>query len=404
MLALTVKIKTDKTWLIWAVMAGGLVLRVLLVFMFPDGHKTDAGTFFAWMQNLNDYGISHFYANTSFCDYPPGYLYILAGLGKIINALGLSWGQPETVLVMRAPAIICDLAAIYIIGRYAAIEKADFMRVCIFYAVCPPVLINASMWGQVDSVWTLPLLCALIFLHRKKAIACAIAYAVALLIKPQAMLFAPVFLIGFIGADWWKNYIKAAVTGIIVFMAGIFPFVQFNFSEISNKYFGTMSSYPYATVNAFNFYAMIGANWAKLSNRFLFVNYQFWGYAVIAAAVLYAAYFYFKKCKNVFCASYILMVSLFMFATMMHERYLYPVFALMLMTYIYTKNIRLLYCTAALACVNFLNVYLVLIAQAGDEVKQTAPEAVFIVSVLTLICGIAAIWASNTLIQKKQSS
>jgi len=383
--ALMFKSETDNKRLIWSVIAGGLLLRVILVLKFPEGFEADVRLFFHWAEGLNKHGIWQFYQNVN-CDYPPGYLYILAVLGQIIKALHLAVDDIATNFIMRAPAIICDLAAIWILGKYAIRQKADFLRVCVIYAVCPPVLINSCAWGQIDSVWLLPLLGSLIYLHRKKAIACAVCFAVSLLIKPQSLIFAPIFLFGFADKNWWKNYLKTAAAGLLTFLAGLFPFVGFNFDVFWNKYFGTINLYPYASVNGYNFYAMIGSNWTDLNNRFLFVNYKFWGYAVIIGAVLFTAYLYFKKYKNVYYASYILMTALFLFATMQHERYLYPVFALMLITYIYTGNERLLYCMSALAIANFLNVYLVLML-----FNDVPSEAVFLVSALTVAGGIYAL-------------
>ena len=47
------------------------------------GYQTDLGTYKAWALRLADRGPADFYAPNYFCDYPPGYLYILWLLGSI---------------------------------------------------------------------------------------------------------------------------------------------------------------------------------------------------------------------------------------------------------------------------------------------------------------------------------
>ena len=64
-------------------------------------------------------GPGAFYTSGFFADYPPGYMYVLWLTGGIAKLLGLSYGGSGHVLLTKMPAILCDLAAAYVVFRLA---------------------------------------------------------------------------------------------------------------------------------------------------------------------------------------------------------------------------------------------------------------------------------------------
>ena len=93
-------------------------LRILFACTYR-GFETDTNCFFSWAHMLWKNGISNFYSPDYFCDYPPGYLYILWLLGGLLDAFGLNSITGASLLIIKTPALLCDLTAGYLIYHYA---------------------------------------------------------------------------------------------------------------------------------------------------------------------------------------------------------------------------------------------------------------------------------------------
>src|SRR2546428_496917 len=164
-----------------AILAGGLLLRVLLAFvLFPkQGFSTDMQLFASWATTLARVGPGSFYATATGADYPPGYLYILWLLGNApASALPL---------LLKVPAILADLGialVIYVAARRWLGERAGLIAAAL-YLFIPVNWYDSALWGQVDAVGALLLIASLVLLIEKQSEA-AIALAVlAILVKPQ---------------------------------------------------------------------------------------------------------------------------------------------------------------------------------------------------------------------------
>jgi dolichyl-phosphate-mannose-protein mannosyltransferase len=86
----------------------------------------------------------------------------------------------------------------------------------------------------------------------------SVLFAIAALIKPQAFIFMPVLLLWFVYRKDWKKIPVSAFYGFTTFILLALPFFWGNsgLPSLIKLYSGTLSSYPYATLNAFNFYAL----------------------------------------------------------------------------------------------------------------------------------------------------
>jgi len=115
-----------------AILAGGLLLRVLLAFVvFPkQGFSTDMQLFAGWATTLARVGPGAFYATASSADYPPGYMYILWFLGNApASALPL---------LLKVPPILADLgiaAVLYWAGRRWLGERAGLASAALYFFI-----------------------------------------------------------------------------------------------------------------------------------------------------------------------------------------------------------------------------------------------------------------------------
>lgn len=341
-------LKTEKTGK--AGICTGIILAVAVLFRIATfwvikGYETDIMCFTGWSHDAYKLGLGAFYNGTGFVDYPPGYIYVLYITGFIADVFNIDSSSVLYNFMLKLPSMVADILTAWIIYKFAKTKVSENKAVllCGIYAFNPLVYLTSTLWGQVDSVFALFAVIAFILLYNKKHVASACVYAVALLIKPQALVLFPVYIfyiISFIKNEGWqavKTALLSAVSGAAVFFALLIPFsTGRGFSWIFELYYNTLSSYPYATLNAPNLYGMLGANGVEISGNVL---YSAGSVLCIIAICAFAAFVYFKKNSGIFASATVLVSGMYILATKMHERYIFPVFALVIiMTAITNKK------------------------------------------------------------------
>ncbi len=351
-------------WL-FGLLSAGLVWRLILA--KSQGYVSDMNTFKAWASHAASGGLTHFYDTDMFVDYPPGYIYVLYVLGKIQSFYNLAMDSLPLLILMKLPAMLADLATAGLFYRMASkkLGQGAAFGIALLYVFNPAVLVNSANWGQVDSFFTLFLLLTLNAVRDKKAIKAGILFALAVLIKPQALIFTPVLLFFYWQTKSWKVLLQSAGSGLAVFLAGILPFsLSMKPAWIFHLYKETLMSYPFASLNAFNLYALTLGNWKPLGDTFILFSYGTWGTLFIFVAVGLALYYFMKGKHHTEGLPYfiglLLISTMFLFGSKMHERYWFPAVALLLAAFIYVKDRRLLLSFVGLSVCHYLNVAYVL--------------------------------------------
>ena len=131
-------------------------------------------------------------------------------------------------------------------------------------------ILNSSLWGQVDSVYTLFVVLMLYLLTNKETIKSYFVFAVCIFIKPQAFMFMPLLIFGIIENVFLpkfdrEKFIKNLLWGLGAVAMLFLLALPFGLGNVINQYKETLSSYPYLTVNAFNLWGALGQNWTELS-------------------------------------------------------------------------------------------------------------------------------------------
>ncbi len=330
----------------------GLVIRVITAGMVR-GYNTDISCFIGWSERLFESGFQEFYSSNSFSDYPPGYLYLLYPIALLRSFFGLGFESPLYLILLKLPAIICDILCGITIYKFAGKNSKTGFWAGAFFVLNPMVWLNSCMWGQVDSVFTLFILLALILLYERKYVGSALIYAVTLLIKPQAVIVFPIYLFNIIElacekkAEGIKTAAVSAAGGALLFFALVLPFSKdFNPLWIFELYAGTLSSYEYATLNTPNLYGLFGGNGISIYEEFFGLTFNAWSVIFIMLICVLSAVIYFgkKEERPVFEASAFLVTGMYVLSAKMHERYFYPALALLLVIYILReKKIILLF-------------------------------------------------------------
>lgn len=373
----------------WVSIAIGaaFILRIWIG-LTAQGYQNDMNTFIAWGQRMLDLGPGKFYEEGYFADYPPVYLYILYILSAVRGALGFTHDSGGENLLFKLPAILSDLVLGYLIYQMSRKKLGTGIAfgLMLLFLFNPAVLINSSAWGQADSFFLIFLLLSIHGAANQRFVRSAIMFALATLIKPQALIFTPVLLFAFYHHRAWKQLGLGAVYGLGIFGLLAAPFFWNNggLVGIINLYKSTLSSYPYTSVNAFNLYALTDPLWSSLDLTWLGITYRVWGFIFILVAVAVAAYYSFKKDHMDLSKSYFigmtLIVVVFVLGTKMHERYMFPALILCMFTYIASRDRRFLTLFLGFSLTQYINVSYTLSHLNADS--NPGPDGIVLVTAI----------------------
>ncbi len=303
-------------------------------------------------------------------------------------------------LLIKIPAIIADTLIAYIIFITAKcnLKNITAFALSILYALNPAVILDSVIWGQVDSVFVLFVLLSICFLTKRRLKTASVIFVVAILIKPQSLIFSPLFIYAFIKQKNIKEFVLSALLAIMIFALLIIPFSVNQSSPfwIIGLYKSTLSSYPYASVNAFNLFALLGGNYTADTSTFLFFSYKTISLIFIVIIVIFSGWLYFKNRdnnENVEVLKYYLIadfiiIAVFTITSKMHERYLYPAIALSIMSYIYMKSKKILFIFIGVSSTFFINVYCIYVANLKNILTSQNTWTIVIFLILTAICNL----------------
>ncbi|MDR1438712.1 MAG: glycosyltransferase 87 family protein, partial [Clostridiales bacterium] len=407
----------------------GLAVFARLAFAAAiEGFPYDIACFKSWsaIAASNLFGI--YDTPELFIDYPPGYLYVLAAIGRIGRALGIGSASGAYTALVKLPAILADAASGYVLYQLAGWARAgasaggarlanwrapagkaagggasadgrsahgggaggggapgalrsaaarhageragraqagaaapgleapawempgrERLLVSALYLFNPLVFFISTIWGQIDSILALLLLLSLLCCSRRQYARSGALVAAAVLVKPQGLMAAPVLaaaaLCGLIFRRDWRPAAKMAAGAAGAIAAVALPFsIGRKPLWIAELYAGTLGGYKFASVNSFNFFALVGANWKDDSGRFLGMTYAAWGLAAIVlfslAAMLAVCARHFMAASGavaglqpLLMAAAMLIACSVTFGHRMHERYIFPALLLLLAEY-----------------------------------------------------------------------
>ena len=370
-----------------------LILRLVCAFL-SDGFSNDTACFAAWADRIFQLGPAGFYSPDVFTDYPPGYMYLLYPIGALRSLFQIPYYSKLHLVLIKLPPILCDLSCGWLLYREAGkkCSPSQAVMLCAAYLFNPAIVLNSSLWGQVDAVFMLPILCMFLVLKREKMVPAYFFFAMAFLIKPQALFLSPVLLAAWIDQMILKDFsvirlLKNLAYGLITLCGTALLCVPFGLDNVWEQYFSTVGSYPYASVNAYNFWTLAGLNWASQSGTFMGIPYYIYGYMAIFAAVtlvLLLGLHHNKDREKYPLMGAFLVTAIFVFSVRMHERYLYPAIVLLVLAYLYKPSRQLYLCYGGLSLMHFYNTAHVLYFYDPHNYNGKAPILI-LVSLGTLV-------------------
>ena len=351
-----------------------LALRIAISAMVR-GYNTDINCFTAWSERMFDVGPGAFYAPDYFCDYPPGYMLLLWPVAALRSLLGISTQSGAYYVLLKGLPVICDLLGALLIWRFGR-KKNINPRICavmaLIYAFNPAAIIDSAAWGQIDSVLALLVTICALEAAEERYIPSLIAFSLAMLMKPQALLFAPLGLFAIVvNLARAKSMKKLRDFGIglisalaLLYLAGALccgkmesAFTPVNW--LYALYTGTLESYSYITVNALNLYQLLDMNWAETAAQPVWtsVAWAMFGLSYIYAGFLYAKS---KKRQHILLTGGLLIALIYCFGPKIHERYIFPALLLLSLAYLCERDKRILASLTVMTAVAAMNEILVL--------------------------------------------
>lgn len=260
----------------------GLVVRFVLCAKLK-GHATDMLCWQGWGYRVAEGGTRAFYVD-NWCDYPPGYMLVCAVLYRIAS---LFPEGPFRLFVYMVPAFLCDvLSGWLIINRAKRFNLGDRPALLLagLIVLNPAAVYLSGAWGQIDSILTVLLLGAFLLLNMSREkpyyrLFAGLLYGVAILMKWQALIFGPVLVLMYLmtGADQlgtkrfaghvlWSFAAMFGALGVLALGSLLFRGEGMSFFWMVERFRSASGGYDYASIEAYNFFALFGGNWAAAGN------------------------------------------------------------------------------------------------------------------------------------------
>lgn len=159
--------------------------------------------------------------------FPPVMVYIWGWLTAQEPAFrtATTSADPAIRVVMKLPAILADLALGALVAWH--LRATPWWAVLGAFVVLfhPAVLDISAWWGQYESIYMLFGVLAFVLAVRGHSLFAAVALAVALMTKPQALPFLVPFAAWFLARDGWLGTAKAAAVGAATIVVLWLPFI-----------------------------------------------------------------------------------------------------------------------------------------------------------------------------------
>ncbi|MGF9851420.1 hypothetical protein ABHN09_07545 [Bacillus paramobilis] len=358
------------------VVVASLLLRLYLAFHL-EGYERDQLFFVDWMNTVGKYGLGDVYAHGDLVNYPPFFLALLGIYGGILSFFN-TYVEVAGVLI-RVPSIVFEVVAIIIFAIVSKRINNSIVRGALvtFFAFSPAVIVDGTIWGQVDMLHSILMVSSILLLMSKPTWSGAI-YAIALLAKFQSIVIAPVFAMYFLKIIWEKKEGKQLTKFVMGFCIPLLIFGLYFAAHgtfitmLKQAYLNAVGTFPTVTVFAMNiWYYAIGTdpNTVDTIQILPHITLKTVGLILLSiATALTCLYVFFHRHMNtavLLKAATFISFAFFMLPTQMHERYAFP--ALVFVIFLLLYEMKWTGIALGLTLTIFLNIVMVLYAGSNTN-------------------------------------
>jgi len=247
--------------------------------------------------------------------------------------------QPATLLLIKLPGVFADLATVALLyiwsRRWRAPSGATALAA--LYALAPPVWMNVAWWGQVDAILVLPILLMIVLLDRAGGRWSWACWALALLIKPQAIIFAPVLYIVTLRRHGCRALLAGGGLAAALAALGCVPLLLAGQGPgLLQAYAGSVGRFPQLTNRAYNLWYLVtlGAGGSDVGQGLGPFSLRLIGMLLMGGAALLVGLTLLRRSDGPARAlgAAVLALAFFSLPTQIHERYLFLTLALLVMS------------------------------------------------------------------------
>jgi Gpi18-like mannosyltransferase len=202
-----------------------LAVAVRLVLLPTDGFRPDLDQFVLWVHDIATTPLGDAYRqNLSF---PPVMVYVFATLGALdpVFRTVSTAADPWIRVLMKLPATLAD-AGLAAGVAYALRSRPGWaIAGALGILLHPAVLYLSAWWGQFESIYLLLALIAYLLAVSGRPVPAAVALALSLMTKPQALPFLVPFGAWVLGRYGVRIALVAALAGTVTIGLLWLPFV-----------------------------------------------------------------------------------------------------------------------------------------------------------------------------------
>lgn len=393
-----------------------LALAVRLPTLSTMAFEPDLRHFAEWMRVIDQRGLWKFYKPAYRFDaqdrtYPPLSTLTFAALVQVNGGSApnprFAMRDPNFVIQLKVFPVACELLMIAAVHIW--LNKRPRLRwtIPIALALAPGLLATTAWWGQYDAPFTVFVVLALLALNRDRPLWAWILFAIAALIKQPAAVLAPLLLVVTFRRYGWRRTLISGVVSAAVFLLVTLPFaLESGWDGALAPYLQASDTYPFFSNNAYNF-------WHALATIDKGVVMQFRDPAYADAQIWLAGLSY-KAVSLVLFGTFVLLIMVitwrqahqkrefvwaaalfygfFVLPTQVHERYLYPAAALVIIAI--AQDRRLIPAAIAAAFTYAYNIFAVTstdVLDASFLARSTFAVPVALINLLVL--GLLVRWA-----------
>jgi Gpi18-like mannosyltransferase len=351
------------------ILAVGFISRI--VFIPNPGFEADISFWKSWGLAQYDHGIVWSIENTN-NNYPTAFAYVLGMMIRVYSIFADPhnfhefWSNTNLIFltVAKTPAVLADFGIfmiMYWFGKKAAKYGFPDMPLYLYviaaglFFLNPITIMDSAWWGQVDSVGVFVFLVAVIFAIKRMPYLAGLIYMASMMTKLQNMVYGPLFFI----LLWQLTGYKGLIKGIAGAVTG---FVGFNFEFLlarkMNLVFESLTVnydyFPFMSLNAYNLWWIVArANGMHMLDKFSMIgltNAKTLGLYMFSSLYLLSVILMIKETiipmtkksigrvlpqdsQNIlfgfFTAMILVACAFFLFQTESHDRYAFPVVAIL---------------------------------------------------------------------------
>jgi len=316
-----------------------LAFLVRVPFLTTDfGRTSDMKTFRQWSRGIQYRGLGAAYQDPT-VDYPPLSVLLFAFSGALEASVPVAWCGGDRFLnaMIKLPPLLADIAAGWLVAlhfrrrgrRHAALAAAA-------YTLNPAVWYVSAYWGQYEAVYTLFLVGSVLALEARSPAAAWLSGVLAFAVKPQAVVLAPLLLVWTAAREGVRGLAKGAASALFGVLVLVSPWlVTGRAGDLARTIGAWPEPTPHVDVSAYNlWYLVLGGRVAGVRSDLtlpgLGLTYRAFALLAVGLFALVVVALALRARLGPALAAACLALGLYVLATEIHERFMFPALALLL--------------------------------------------------------------------------